>query len=84
MSKTRKDRQFRPVAVPDVEVGGLFGQRQDAICQSTAAIIELTPFSDTRTVGGASSDVVVIVEELPMCMQIGMPASPATAQSGSQ
>ena len=36
MSKTRKDRQFRPVAVPDVEVGGLFGQRQDAICRSTA------------------------------------------------
>lgn len=39
MSKTRRNRQFRPVAVPDVEVGGLFGQRQDAICQSTAATL---------------------------------------------
>src|SRR6476661_6591517 len=52
--------------------------------QSTAAIIELTPFSETSTVGGASSEVVVILDELPMCMQMGIPASIATAQSGSQ
>lgn len=36
MSKTRKDRQFRPVAVPDVEVGGFWGTWQDAVCDSTA------------------------------------------------
>lgn len=39
MNNTPKTRQFRPVAVPDVEVGGLFGQKQDAICQSTAATL---------------------------------------------
>ena len=30
------DRQFRPLPVPSVEVRGLFGERQDAICASTA------------------------------------------------
>jgi hypothetical protein len=32
----RKDRQFRPLPVPSVTLGGLFGERQDAICDSTA------------------------------------------------
>jgi len=36
MTKTRKDRQFRPVAVPNVEVGGFWGKWQDAVCDSTA------------------------------------------------
>lgn len=36
MSKSRKDRQFRPVAVPDVQVGGFWGTWQDAVCDSTA------------------------------------------------
>lgn len=36
MSKRRKDRQFRPVAVPDVQVGGFWGTWQDAVCDSTA------------------------------------------------
>lgn len=36
MSRTRKDRQFRPVPVPSVTLGGLFGARQDAVCQTTA------------------------------------------------
>lgn len=31
--------QFRPLPVPDVEVRGLFGERQDAICASTAATL---------------------------------------------
>ncbi len=35
----RQDRQFRPLPVPDVEVRGLFGERQDAICASTAATL---------------------------------------------
>lgn len=36
MTKTVKDRQFRPVAVPDVELGGFWGKWQDAVCRSTA------------------------------------------------
>ncbi|WP_018012544.1 glycoside hydrolase family 127 protein [Sinorhizobium medicae] len=36
MTKTVKDRQFRPVSVPDVELGGFWGKWQDAVCQSTA------------------------------------------------
>jgi hypothetical protein len=36
MNKPRKDRQFRPLPVPSVELHGLFGDRQDAICDSTA------------------------------------------------
>lgn len=36
MTKTSKDRQFRPVAVPDVELGGFWGKWQDAVCDSTA------------------------------------------------
>lgn len=32
-------RQFRPLPVPDVEVRGLFGERQDAISASTAATL---------------------------------------------
>ncbi|QCL77367.1 glycoside hydrolase family 127 protein (plasmid) [Agrobacterium tumefaciens] len=36
MNMTRKDRQFRPVAVPDVEVSGFWGKWQDAVCDSTA------------------------------------------------
>ncbi|WP_028745567.1 glycoside hydrolase family 127 protein [Rhizobium mesoamericanum] len=36
MNKLKKDRQFRPLPVPDVDVNGLFGERQDAICDSTA------------------------------------------------
>lgn len=36
MSVIRKDRQFRPLPVPSVTLGGLFGERQDAICDSTA------------------------------------------------
>jgi hypothetical protein len=36
MSKSRRDRQFRPVAVPDVDVAGFFGKWQDAVCDSTA------------------------------------------------
>lgn len=33
---TKKDRQFRPVPVPSVVLGGLFGARQDAVCDATA------------------------------------------------
>jgi len=36
MNKLKRDRQFRPLPVPDVDVHGLFGERQDAICDSTA------------------------------------------------
>ncbi|PZM10628.1 glycoside hydrolase family 127 protein [Rhizobium tubonense] len=36
MTKLKKDRQFRPLPVPSVELSGLFGDRQDAICSSTA------------------------------------------------
>lgn len=39
MNKTIKDRQFRPVAVPDVQIGGFWGRWQDAICNSTAEIL---------------------------------------------
>ncbi len=35
----KKDRQFRPLPVPSVRLGGLFGERQDAICESTATIL---------------------------------------------
>lgn len=33
---SRKDRKFRPLPVPSVTLGGLFGERQDAICATTA------------------------------------------------
>jgi len=36
MNKSKRDRQFRPLPVPSVEIAGLFGDRQDAICDSTA------------------------------------------------
>ncbi|NLS06405.1 glycoside hydrolase family 127 protein [Rhizobium sp. P32RR-XVIII] len=36
MNKLKRDRQFRPLPVPSVELQGLFGDRQDAICDSTA------------------------------------------------
>ncbi|MDX3925756.1 MAG: glycoside hydrolase family 127 protein [Shinella sp.] len=36
MASKRKDRQFRPVAVPDVDLGGFWGKWQDAVCDSTA------------------------------------------------
>lgn len=36
MTKLKRDRQFRPLPVPSVEISGLFGDRQDAICDSTA------------------------------------------------
>ncbi|PDS79706.1 glycoside hydrolase family 127 protein [Rhizobium sp. L43] len=36
MTKSTNDRQFRPVAVPDVELGGFWGKWQDAVCNSTA------------------------------------------------
>ncbi|WP_420962920.1 glycoside hydrolase family 127 protein [Brucella sp. IR073] len=36
MTKAKRDRQFRPLPVPSVEIGGLFGDRQDAICNTTA------------------------------------------------
>ncbi|MCZ4088989.1 glycoside hydrolase family 127 protein [Sinorhizobium psoraleae] len=39
MNKPRHDRQFRPLPVPNVEVHGLFGDRQDAICESTAEVL---------------------------------------------
>ncbi|WP_331376832.1 glycoside hydrolase family 127 protein [Sinorhizobium chiapasense] len=39
MNKPRHDRQFRPLPVPSVEVHGLFGDRQDAICESTAEVL---------------------------------------------
>lgn len=38
-STTKKHRQFRPLPVPSVTVGGLFGERQDAICESTASTL---------------------------------------------
>ncbi|KQS64142.1 hypothetical protein ASG39_13310 [Rhizobium sp. Leaf371] len=34
--QSRKDRKFRPLPVPSVTLGGLFGERQDAICAKTA------------------------------------------------
>ncbi|AUX79850.1 MULTISPECIES: glycoside hydrolase family 127 protein [Sinorhizobium] len=36
---SKKDRQFRPVAVPDVQVGGFWGKWQDAVCNATAEIL---------------------------------------------
>ncbi|MBX4989855.1 glycoside hydrolase family 127 protein [Rhizobium lentis] len=36
MTQSSNDRQFRPVAVPDVELGGFWGKWQDAVCNSTA------------------------------------------------
>ncbi|PDT26223.1 hypothetical protein CO660_29235 [Rhizobium sp. L9] len=36
MTKSSNDRQFRPVAVPDVELGGFWGKWQEAVCNSTA------------------------------------------------
>ncbi|TCR79063.1 glycoside hydrolase family 127 protein [Rhizobium sp. BK376] len=36
MTNTTRDRQFRPLPVPSVDLYGLFGDRQDAICDSTA------------------------------------------------
>ena len=36
MNKLKRDRQFRPLPVPSIELHGLFGDRQDAICDSTA------------------------------------------------
>lgn len=36
MNTLKRDRQFRPLPVPSVELNGLFGDRQDAICDSTA------------------------------------------------
>ncbi|WP_018237153.1 glycoside hydrolase family 127 protein [Ensifer sp. BR816] len=36
---SNKDRQFRPVAVPDVRVGGFWGKWQDAVCNATAEIL---------------------------------------------
>ncbi|RCS21858.1 glycoside hydrolase family 127 protein [Phyllobacterium salinisoli] len=36
MTQLKRDRQFRPLPVPSVEIAGLFGDRQDAICNSTA------------------------------------------------
>lgn len=35
-TKTRTNRQFRPLPVPSVSLQGLFGERQDAICATTA------------------------------------------------
>ncbi|TIX86576.1 glycoside hydrolase family 127 protein [Rhizobium sp. P44RR-XXIV] len=35
----KQSRQFRPLPVPNVELAGLFGDRQDAICNSTAATL---------------------------------------------
>jgi DUF1680 family protein len=39
MTKTRRDRQFRPLPVPSVTLAGLFGERQEAICDATAEIL---------------------------------------------
>jgi DUF1680 family protein len=39
MIMTSKTRQFRPLPVPSVTLGGLFGERQDAICAATAEIL---------------------------------------------
>ncbi|MBB3310105.1 hypothetical protein FHT78_001848 [Rhizobium sp. BK196] len=36
MNQLKRDSQFRPLPVPSVELQGLFGDRQDAICDSTA------------------------------------------------
>jgi len=36
MTTMKTDRQFRPLPVPSVDIHGLFGDRQDAICNTTA------------------------------------------------
>jgi uncharacterized protein len=36
MNAMKRDRQFRPLPVPSVDIHGLFGDRQDAICDTTA------------------------------------------------
>jgi DUF1680 family protein len=36
MNTIKRDRQFRPLPVPSVDIRGLFGDRQDAICDTTA------------------------------------------------
>ncbi|WP_132957163.1 glycoside hydrolase family 127 protein [Rhizobium sp. BK251] len=39
MNQLKRDRQFRPLPVPSVTLGGLFGDRQEAICDATAEIL---------------------------------------------
>lgn len=39
MNTMKRDRQFRPLPVPSVDIHGLFGDRQDAICDTTAEIL---------------------------------------------
>jgi DUF1680 family protein len=36
MNTMKRDRQFRPLPVPCVDIHGLFGDRQEAICDTTA------------------------------------------------
>lgn len=36
---SKRDRQFRPVAVPDVDLGGFWGKWQDAVSDATAEIL---------------------------------------------
>ncbi|QFY63720.1 glycoside hydrolase family 127 protein (plasmid) [Rhizobium grahamii] len=36
MTKSKTNRQFRPVGVPDVSLSGFWGKWQDAVCNSTA------------------------------------------------
>ncbi len=36
MNTMKRDRQFRPLPVPSVDIQGLFGDRQEAICDTTA------------------------------------------------
>ena len=54
------------------------------INQSMHAIIELSPLHDTRTVAGASGEVVTSREDDPMCMHTGSSSSSTTDHSGSQ
>ena len=39
MSKIEKDRQFRPLPISSVAVGGFWGVRQETICERTADIL---------------------------------------------
>ncbi|MCQ1855908.1 glycoside hydrolase family 127 protein [Neorhizobium galegae] len=39
MNTMKRDRQFRPLPVPSVDIHGLFGDRQEAICDTTAEML---------------------------------------------
>ncbi|MCR6727767.1 glycoside hydrolase family 127 protein [Agrobacterium fabrum] len=64
---TENTNQFRPVAVPDVEVDGFWGKWQDAVCDATAAILldrcEKAGMIQAIDVSQPSPGVVIPIDE---------------------